>query len=56
MTCFVIFATFYFQIQEFEESISEINEVGSSNSLNALDVQEKKLQGQNSSEISDIVC
>ncbi|KAA0034941.1 STE20/SPS1-related proline-alanine-rich protein kinase isoform X1 [Cucumis melo var. makuwa] len=41
-------------IQEFEESISEINEVGSSNSLNALDVQEKKLQGQNSSEISDI--
>ncbi|XP_038902974.1 serine/threonine-protein kinase OSR1 isoform X3 [Benincasa hispida] len=41
-------------IQEFEESISEISEVGSSNSLCALDVQEKKLQGQNSSEISDI--
>ncbi|CAK9322437.1 unnamed protein product [Citrullus colocynthis] len=40
-------------IQEFEESISEISEVGSSNSLCALDVQEKKLQGQNSSEISD---
>ncbi|XP_031739383.1 serine/threonine-protein kinase BLUS1 isoform X5 [Cucumis sativus] len=41
-------------IQEFEESISEMSEVGSSNSLNALDVQEKKLQGQNSSEISDV--
>lgn len=46
----------YYQIQEFEESISEISEVGSSNSLCALDVQEKKLQGQNSSEISDNVC
>ncbi|XP_022153499.1 serine/threonine-protein kinase OSR1 isoform X3 [Momordica charantia] len=41
-------------VQEFEESISEICEVGSSNCLSALDVQEKKLQCQNSTEISDI--
>lgn len=43
-------------VQAFEEPISEIGEGGSSNCLSALDVPEKKLQWQNSAEISDTVC
>lgn len=43
------------QIQDIDDTVSDTSQTGSSNSLSALDVNEKQLKCQSITEISDMV-